>query len=751
MPLITFTNKADSRIIDVPAINKIVASDINSLKDGINANETDIATTVIRTTGDQTIAGTLNATNISGTNTGDQDLSGYQLKSEKDAVSGYAGLDGSGKINPSQLPALAITDTFVVASQSAMLALTAQVGDIAVRTDVGQTFILKTDGSTVLVNWQQLQTPTDAVSSVFGRVGVVTAQNNDYTFAQINKSTSSLADITTRNFSDLQNKPTTISGYGITDAYNKTETDGKYLLNTTDTLTGSLTVTEDFKLNNNKFLKGRNAADTTDILLIGLDSNNKVKIDAGGLGTLVANDLTIGDDLTVSGDGLFSGNVGVGGTPQIYSSYKVLTIGDNSSSKIGLIKLRSNYNAGDGAEIFQTSQGVLHFNTNANTIALQIAASGAATFASSISATDGIFSGIVKTGNTNEGIRFASSSGIGNIIGVDTGFNGFNSVAIKASNNIGIYVDTSDKVGIGTASLGSSLLTVNGSATFASSVTATDGFINNGASSSRLQISSSGASTYSYTHYIRSGFAEWSTGIDNATNNFIISPSNGLTGAKLTIAQNGAATFASSVSATSLKLNGTNEFNILSNNDGGNLFLNSSSRGFVFRNGNGNLLSMAASGAATFASSVSADDFIGNNQTVNISTGGSGSIVFKPNGISSSIGEAYINASGSLFVSGSMNASSYNTTSEYRLKEDFKELSGIEMISNIPVYDYKWKESGSRTYGVIAHELQEVLPQAVTSEKDGEEMQAVDYSKIVPLLIKSIQELTAKVELLENK
>jgi hypothetical protein len=678
MPLITFTNKADSRIIDVPAINKIVASDINSLKDGINANETDIATTVIRTTGDQTIAGTLNATNISGTNTGDQDLSGYQLKSEKDAVSGYAGLDGSGKINPSQLPALAITDTFVVASQSAMLALTAQVGDIAVRTDVGQTFILKTDGSTVLVNWQQLQTPTDAVSSVFGRVGVVTAQNNDYTFAQINKSTSSLADITTRNFSDLQNKPTTISGYGITDAYNKTESDGKYLLNTTDTLTGSLTVTEDFKLNNNKFLKGRNAADTTDILLIGLDPNNKVKIDAGGLGTLVTNDLTIGDDLTVVGDGLFSG--------------------------------------------------------------------------------------IVKTGNTNEGIRFASSSGIGNIIGVDTGFNGFNSVAIKASNNIGIYVDTSDKVGIGTASLGSSLLTVNGSATFASSVTATDGFINNGASSSRLQISSSGASTYSYTHYIRSGFAEWSTGIDNATNNFIISPSNGLTGAKLTIAQNGAATFASSVSATSLKLNGTNEFNILSNNDGGNLFLNSSSRGFVFRNGNGNLLSMAASGAATFASSVTVDGntFFGTTGTPN------GTSVYGSAFISDSVNRSVLKMAssttsvaalvtfnnpngqvGSIITNGS--STSYVTSSDYRLKEDLKDFNGLEMISNIPVYDHKWKVDESRSYGVMAHELQEVLPNAVSGEKDAEEMQGVDYSKIVPLLIKSIQELTAKVELLENK
>jgi hypothetical protein len=51
----------------------------------------------------------------------------------------------------------------------------------------------------------------------------------------------------------------------------------------------------------------------------------------------------------------------------------------------------------------------------------------------------------------------------------------------------------------------------------------------------------------------------------------------------------------------------------------------------------------------------------------------------------------------------------------------------------------------------MAHELQEVLPDAVSGEKDAEEMQGVDYSKIVPLLIKSIQELTAKVEALENK
>ena len=51
----------------------------------------------------------------------------------------------------------------------------------------------------------------------------------------------------------------------------------------------------------------------------------------------------------------------------------------------------------------------------------------------------------------------------------------------------------------------------------------------------------------------------------------------------------------------------------------------------------------------------------------------------------------------------------------------------------------------------MAHELQEALPQAVSGEKDAEQMQGVDYSKIVPLLIKSIQELKAEIEILKNE
>jgi hypothetical protein len=104
---------------------------------------------------------------------------------------------------------------------------------------------------------------------------------------------------------------------------------------------------------------------------------------------------------------------------------------------------------------------------------------------------------------------------------------------------------------------------------------------------------------------------------------------------------------------------------------------------------------------------------------------------------------------GGIDVSGS--ATTFNTSSDYRLKEDLKDFNGLEMISNIPVYDFKWKTDESRSYGVMAHELQEVLPDAVVGEKDAEEMQGVDYSKIVPLLIKSIQELKAEIDILKAK
>lgn len=83
-------------------------------------------------------------------------------------------LGADGKLDAGLIPASAITDTFVVATEAAMLALSAAgVGDVAVRTDLSKSFILKATPASASANWQELLTPTSPVQSVNGMTGAV--------------------------------------------------------------------------------------------------------------------------------------------------------------------------------------------------------------------------------------------------------------------------------------------------------------------------------------------------------------------------------------------------------------------------------------------------------------------------------------------------------------------------------------------------------------------------------------------------
>ncbi len=85
-------------------------------------------------------------------------------------------------------------------------------------------------------------------------------------------------------------------------------------------------------------------------------------------------------------------------------------------------------------------------------------------------------------------------------------------------------------------------------------------------------------------------------------------------------------------------------------------------------------------------------------------------------------------------------------SSDYRLKEDAQEFSGLDLVNRIQVYDYAWKADGNREYGVMAHELQAELPYLVTGKKDEVDengqphIQRVNYAKLVPVLLRAIQE-----------
>jgi len=104
---------------------------------------------------------------------------------QRGAALGVATLDAQGLIPASQLPPLAISERFVVASQAAMLALVAQRGDVAIRTDLSRSYILGSDDPTQLANWSELLSPAAPVTTVHGRAGNVVAVAGDYTVEQI--------------------------------------------------------------------------------------------------------------------------------------------------------------------------------------------------------------------------------------------------------------------------------------------------------------------------------------------------------------------------------------------------------------------------------------------------------------------------------------------------------------------------------------------------------------------------------------
>jgi len=103
-------------------------------------------------------------------------------------------------------------------------------------------------------------------------------------------------------------------------------------------------------------------------------------------------------------------------------------------------------------------------------------------------------------------------------------------------------------------------------------------------------------------------------------------------------------------------------------------------------------------------------------------------------------------------ITGTSTATAYNTSSDQRLKENIADADDAgSKIDAIQVRKYDWKVDGShQDYGMIAQELQAVAPEAVSVPEDSEEMMGVDYSKLVPMLIKEIQSLRNRVAQLEE-
>ena len=114
---------------------------------------------------------------------------------------------------------------------------------------------------------------------------------------------------------------------------------------------------------------------------------------------------------------------------------------------------------------------------------------------------------------------------------------------------------------------------------------------------------------------------------------------------------------------------------------------------------------------------------------------------------------------GSISLNASANSVAYNTSSDYRLKENETAITdGITRIKQLKPYKFNWKSepSGDKVDGFFAHEVSSIVPEAILGEKDavdGEgniKNQKIDQSKLVPLLTAAIIELEARVKTLEG-
>ena len=98
-------------------------------------------------------------------------------------------------------------------------------------------------------------------------------------------------------------------------------------------------------------------------------------------------------------------------------------------------------------------------------------------------------------------------------------------------------------------------------------------------------------------------------------------------------------------------------------------------------------------------------------------------------------------------------STAYNTSSDYRLKENIAPMTGaLGLVQQLKPVTYNWKSDGSSGQGFIAHELQAIVPDCVTGEKDAIDEegnpvhQGVDTSFLVATLTAAIQELKAELD-----
>lgn len=508
----------------------------------------------------------------------------------KNSANGYAGLGSDGKLFSTQLPSITITDTFVVGSQAAMLALIAETGDVAVRTDLNKTYILKGTDPAVLANWQELLTPTSAVTSVFGRNGAVTAQNGDYTTALVTE--------TTNKRYQTDNQQT----------YNDATSSIQSQLDTKENLSNKSTSTTLGTSNN--LYPTQNAVKTYVDTKVG-----------GGVGSLEFNST----DLTVWNNG--KSNI-------------------DTNTSFGDSALRRNSTGGWNTAYGQTalfSNSTGHFNTAIGMATLSANGSGQLNTALGYGSLNTSNTGNQNTGLGSNSLRNNVSGNSNSAVGYNSlGFNltGSNNVAIGTSAgsyifpsgdntavNQSVYLGAEIKtfannqtnevvIGYGAAGSGSNSVTLGNNSITKTLLKGTVG-IGTTSPSSRLHISSSSNTPFRMT---RTGGSDYSFELGASNDLYLVN--NGIGSYPLTVLQSGNTGIGTMTPSEKLEVNG-------------NIKSNSLITGITSYDSNGITVKNAANSASLWSINKGAGDGTENWQVYNFARN---SIDFSINNTSGNIG-----------------------------------------------------------------------------------------------------------------
>jgi len=435
-------------------------------------------------------------------------------------------------------------------------------------------------------------------------------------------------------------------------------------------------------------------------------------------------------------------------------------------------------NASTSAGLVQTADtsGILQLQT-ASTAAVTIDASQNTTLAGTLTTTGITNSGVATATRFNPTGSSVTGNGMylpaANSLGLST--NGTNAVYIDSSQNVGIGVTPSYKLdvlgGNAPAQIASNDSTASVGLTLKYNTSTVYGYLGNGssilsgASSSDFVMRSQGALVFATNGNNRQATIDTSgnllvgatTPYSGTASNFTtttgvdIGSSSTATSKQLQFIRNGSTGTAGNIYATAGSFSNYCGIEFVIENVGGGsqagyLKFNTTSSATSAERGrfdsSGNLLVGFTSATATPAQGVgisgssSAGVYIGHASGT---PSGNYYQAFSYNG----------SAIGSITQNGTTNIA-YNTSSDYRLKENIQPMqNALATISQLKPVTYKWKTDGTDGQGFIAHELQAVVPDCVTGDKDGldddgnPKYQGVDTSFLVATLTAAIQELKA--------